>query len=317
MTKRALVLGIGGQDGSYLAGILLEKGYEVHGLYRRSSVDNLRRIAHCRSRVTLHQGDMADPISVERALLEAQPDEVYNMADQDHVGFSLATTAYSLDITAGAVGRTLETLRGLRRRTVRYFQPLSATMFGDAPPPQNEQTPFAPASPYACAKVAAYYLCQHYRREYGMHVSTAIFFNHDSPRRGGDYLLQRIAREEKLWGDLDTVVEVGYAREYMEAAHAILQLDRPDDFVIGTGRGFRIRDLVEGEKARWYYHKPSTGLIADASKAYTAFGFDPRHDAFSVLEMIRQNAGRCVQGRPEAGSETGRGPEGRPNSDNP
>ena len=284
---RALILGIGGQDGSYICDLLLEKGYEVHGLHRRSSVDNLRRIAHCRDRVTLHRGDMADLNSIMIACDRSRPDEIYNLADQDHVGASFASAAYSMDITAGAVGRMLELVRSWLY-PIRFFQPLSATMFGDAPPPQNERTPFAPASPYACAKVAAYYLCQHYRREYGMHVSTAIFFNHDSPRRGGDYLLQRIARGDKLWGDLDTVVEVGYAREYMEAAHAILQLDKPDDFVIGTGRGFRIRDLVSNDWLRLAVEKPAAGLVADAGKARAAFGFDPKHDAFSVLAMIRR-----------------------------
>lgn len=284
MSKRALILGIGGMDGSYLAEVLLDKGYSVHGLYRRSSVDNLARIRHLLGRVTLHQGDMADSLSVREAICLAQPSLIFNEADQDSVGWSFNTAGLSVDITYGGLARLLEFLRRWDEK-VRVFQPLSATMFGAAPPPQDESTPFAPASPYACAKTAAYYLCQHYRREYGLHVSTAILFNHDSPRRGPGYLLQRIARREPLWGDLQEVVDVGHAREYMEAAWRIMQLDRPDDFVLGTGRGYRIADLASER-----HPKPvgaAAGLRADAAKARAAFGFAPTMDAPAVLEEIR------------------------------
>lgn len=309
MTKRTLILGIGGQDGSYLADILLEQCCEIHGLYRHSSTGNLRRLAHLDpGDVTLHSGDVLDPASIRRIISEVMPDEIYNEADQDHVGYSCRTSGYSLDITAGAVARLLETVRTICPRA-RVFQPLSATMFGDAPAPQNEATPFAPASPYACAKVAAYYLVQHYRREYGLFIATAIFFNHDSPRRGPDYLLQRIARglvavrrervEKLTMGNLDGRVDIGYAREYMVAAHAIVQLKGPDDFVIGTGRGVSVEELVkfgveelsismdrvEIDTTLMPPGKMPT-LVADTEKAGKVFGFSPRMNAMDVLRLL-------------------------------
>ena len=284
--KRVLIFGINGQDGSFLAEILLERGYEVHGFYRRSSVDNLSRIRHLLSDVTLHKGDLTDYGSVHRAVAECLPlHEVYNEADQDHVGWSQSAPSYSAAVTYGGVVNVLEAVRQLTP-TTRIFQPVSATMFGYAPPRQDETTRLYPQSPYACAKVAAYYLCQHYRREHGMFVSCGILFNHDSPRRSGDYLLQRIARGEELWGDLETIVDIGYAREYMEAVWKLMQLDRPDDFVLGTGRGYRIKDLLTGNRVPLDY-KMEYGLVAYPVKAIQTFGFDPQYDAYSVLTMLR------------------------------
>lgn len=283
MTKRALILGVGGQDGSYLCDILLEKGYEVHGLYRRSSVDNLTRIAHVRERVTLHAGDVTDPSSQDVAFMRSSPHEVYHVADQDEVGHSFAAPGVAVAVTYGGTVNVLEAVRRCCP-AARVFIPSSATVFGDAPPPQSESTPFDPRSPYACAKAAAYYAARMYREHYGLFVACGIMFNHDSPRRGGGYLLQRIARGQPLWGDTEAVVDIGYAREYMEAAWRMMQLDTPDDFVLGTGVGYRIKDLVEGVKA-WDF--PNAGLVADISKARRVLGFNPVHDAASVLEMIR------------------------------
>ena len=292
MRKRALIFGVGGMDGSHCADLLLEKNYEVHGLYRRSSYDNLARVAHCRDRLKLHAGDMTDFDSVLAALMESRAEEAYNFADQDDVRFSHKVPLAQLAVTAGGCANVLRAAQIIKGAAsthappIRVFQPLSATMFGDATPPQNERTPFAPASPYACAKVAAYHLCQHYRREYGLWVGTAIFFNHDSPRRGPGYLLQRIARGERPDGDLSAVVDIGYAPEYVEAAWRILQHDKPDDFVIGTGIGYRIQNLCEGVSRQT---QATLGLIADATKAHRTLGWKPRRDAFSTLELIREN----------------------------
>lgn len=313
MAKRALILGAG-QDASFLAEILLEKDYEVHLLHRRSSADNLWRVRHLLDRIELHKGDMADPAGVEDTIHRVYPSEIYNEADQDHVDWSLATPAYSADITYGAVVRTLEALRRFSRACphVRFFQPLSATMFGAAPPPQNEDTAFAPQSPYAVSKVAAYYACQHYRREYGLHVSTAIMYSHDSVRRQGDYLLHRICRgavriaagkEKSLaLGDLDAVVDIGCAREYMEGVHRLMQLPQPGDYVLSSGRHWTIRGLVEcafrtaGVKNKFdslsvsddTFHRPGPPcqLVGDSAKAREAFGFRPLRGPGDLVEEL-------------------------------
>lgn len=297
MTKRALILGIGGMDGSHLADLLLEKGYCVHGLYRRSSSDNLWRIRHLLgppAKVQLHQGDLCDPLSVRRVICDVYPDELYNMADQDHVGWSQATPGYSVQVTAGAVSDLLEVVRQTGP-SIRVFQPVSATMFGMAPPPQNELTPLDPRSPYACAKAHAYHLCRHYRRDHGLYVACGIMFNHDSVRRGPDYLLHRICRQAAaggpvvLRGDLNLRVDVGHAPDYVEAAWRMLQQDEPDDFVIGTGSAWTIRELanqalhcanagrpgsVNAEPGDFRHGREPT-LIADAEKARRALRWEP------------------------------------------
>lgn len=244
MKKKALILGIGGMDGSHLTDILLDKDYDVHGVYRRSSYDNLSRISHALNRITLHRGDLSDGGSIDRIIREVNPDEIYNEADQDHVGFSRETPEVSVDITAGAVQRLLETVLRFNPK-IKVFQPVSATMFASSNRPLNETSPIAPASPYACAKVAAYYLCQHYRREHGLFVSCGIMFNHESPRRGPDYLLQRIVREARDLGQVHIsnptdLVDIGYAPDYMCAAYQMLQLDKPVDLVIGTSVGISV-----------------------------------------------------------------------------
>ena len=345
-TCRALILGIGGQDGSYLTEILLGRGWEVHGLYRRSSSDNLWRIRHligvegkrhhpecwtgdrdCHSccpkdqaeRLVLHRGDMADPQSIDRVIRESDPDLLFNEADQDDAGWSGDIAAYSIDITAGAVGRLLESVCRYNRdsgregtASIRVFQPCSALMFGNAPPPQNEQTPFSPTSVFACAKVAAYYLCQHYRREHIVHVSTGILFNHDSPARSADYVLHKICRaavwiatgKQKILtlGNLDQRIDIGYARDYMEAAVAILELPAPGDYVIGTGQGYSIGEMVdlafqsaglEAPKEEYVRLDPAFNregprptLIADTSALGNATGWVPRMDLKALIDLI-------------------------------
>ncbi len=250
---RALILGIGGMDGSYLADILLERGYEVHGLYRRSSVDNLQRIAHCRDKVTLHQGDMGDAKSIDRVICFVMPHEIYNVADQDHVQSSFAAPGYSMDITAGAVMRTLESVRLITPQT-KFFQPISATIFGDAPGPQTLDTPLNPLTPYACAKASALHIARYYRQVHGMHVVTAILYNHDSPRRGPDYFLQKICRQavEVSRGLRDYVevydpsarLDIGYAKDYMEQVVECMGRSDPKDLLIGTGNPWLVEDYV-------------------------------------------------------------------------
>lgn len=319
MTRRALITGITGQDGSYLADILLERGYEVHGLIRHSSADNLCRLRHCLDKLTLHRGDVLDSVSLEMALLCSEPDEIYHEADQDSVAWSYDAPLYSHAVTAGSVQTLLELVRQFRPKA-KVFLPVSATMFGDAPAPQNELTPFNPSSPYAVAKVAAYHAARYYRQAHGLFVSTGILFNHDSPRRADGYLLQKICRgavriyyglQKTLpLGNLDLRVDVGYAREYMEAAHAILQLDQPNDFVLATGEGWTLRQMVKEAfslagvddpahylttDSRFYRPGPQPTLIGDASKARQVFGFNPQWSigrlmAYLIGELRRGGA---------------------------
>lgn len=225
-----------------MAEILLNRMYTVHGVYRRSSVDNLTRIKHLRNEIILHRGDMSDGGSIDKIVKAVCPDQIYNLADQDDVRWSNSIPAYSLDVTVGAVGRLLETIKGT---PIRLFQPVSATMFGNAPPPQNEATPIDPQSPYACAKAHSYYLCRHYRYNHNVFVSTGIMFNHDSPGRSDGYFYQRVCREavEAALGRRDTIeignpttsFDVGYAEDYMLAAYAIMKLPEAGDFVVGSG----------------------------------------------------------------------------------
>lgn len=249
--KRALILGINGMDGSYLADILLEKNYEVHGVVRRNSQPNLWRLQHCLDKITLHQGDVTDPLCLQDVISKILPEEIYNEADQDHVGFSIAAPKISVDVTYGAVASLLEILRGSR---IKFFQPLSATMFGNAKAPQTLETPFDPQSPYAVAKVAAYYLCKHYREKYGVQVYTAILYNHDSVRRQGNYLLHDICKnavkikhgDEKYLPltNLGKRVDIGWAKDYMNLAVDVMQ-GKPQDLLIGSTMAHTIYDLAQ------------------------------------------------------------------------
>ena len=321
--KRALILGINGQDGSYLADLLLAKGYEVHGLYRRSSVDNLWRIRHLDGKVTLHQGDLSDGASVENVIAKVMPDEIYNEADQDSVGWSHVSPDYQYDVTFRAVGRLLEFVKQTK---TRIFQPCTAMMFGDAakspqPAPQDEGTPFNPQSPYAVAKVAAYYACRHYREQHGVYVSCGILYNHDSPRRSEHYLLHktcnaavRIAsgKQETLsLGNLDGRVDVGFAGDYMEAAWLALQQPKPDDYVVATGQAWSVEEMVAeafeqaGVRPVWTcadgspritkdaaFWKPGAPSIlrGDASKANKVLGWKAKHCIKDLIAMLIADA---------------------------
>jgi len=307
---RALILGITGQDGSYLAELLLAKGYEVHGLVRRSATGNTRNIEPLLDRITLHRGDLADATSLYRAIRTVAPREIYNEADQDHVGWSFETPGYSYEITGAAVGRLLEIVRQVDP-TIKVFQPCSSNMFGKAvETPQTEETPFRPQSPYACAKVLAYVLARHYREAHGMFVCTGIFYNHESPRRAEEYVTRKVTKavarikaglQDALYlGDLDARVDWGYAGEYMEAAWGIMQQPRPDDYVIATGEAHSVREWVEaafglaGLRAEDHVRvderllRPAATavLVGNASKARKAFGFEPRVRFRELVRMM-------------------------------
>ncbi len=250
--KRALVIGINGMDGSYLADILIDRGYEVHGVVRRSSQPNLWRIQHCLDKITLHQGDLLDAQRINSIIGKVRPTEIYNEADQDHVGYSFDSPKCSVDVTYGGVASLLEMLKG--NHTIKLFQPLSATMFGNAEAPQTLETPFDPQSPYAVAKVAAYYLCKHYREKYGVQVYTAILYNHDSVRRQGDYLLHDICKNAVKIAhgdakylpitDLGKRVDIGWAKDYMECVVMQVQEGDAGDRIIGSGIAQSIYQMI-------------------------------------------------------------------------
>ena len=307
---KALILGVTGQDGSYLAEILLDKGYEVHGMVRRSATGNTRNIEHLLDRITLHRGDLADTTSLYRIIRTVAPRELYNEADQDHVRWSFDTPEYSYDITGSAVGRLLEIVRQVDP-TIKVFQPTTSNMFGASPAwPQTEDTAFRPQSPYACAKLLAYVLARHYRDAYGMFVSTAILYNHESPRRTEEYVTRKITRgaarikaglQDRLsLGDLSATVDWGYAQEYMEAAWRILQQERADDYIIATGEGHTVREwldtafelvgldpeaVVSIDAGLLRPASPAL-LVGDASKARAAFGFDPQVRFRRLIEVM-------------------------------
>lgn len=278
---------------------MLDKGYEVHGLIRRSATGNKKNIIGILDKITLHRGDLADATSVYRVINEVRPAEIYNMADQDHVSWSYDSVDYSFDITGAAVGRILEIIRQIDKK-IRFFQPVSSNMFGKAPNPQTEETSFMPQSPYGCAKVLAFVLTRYYRDVSGLFASTAIFYNHESPRRSEEYVTRKITKavariskglQKKLYlGDIDIKIDFGYSKEYVEAAWNILQLDRPDDFIICTGELHSIKEFAEeafkcvGLKAEDYIEidqkllRPAKNdpLTGDFSKARRVFGYKPK-----------------------------------------
>lgn len=305
--KKALVLGVTGQDGSYLVEVLLENGYEVHGMVRRSATGNTRNIQHLiddpevfGKRFHLHRGDLADPTSLYRIISQVKPQEIYNEADQDHVGWSYDMVGFSADITGAAVGRLLEIIKQLDP-SIRYFQPCTSNMFGKtSSATQNEETPFNPQSPYACAKLMAYHFTRYYREAFGIFASTAILYNHESPRRTEEYLTRKVTRgvarikrgeqQHLMLGDLSARIDWGYSREYMEAAWRILQAPAADDFVIGTGEAHSVQEWVNEAFAivgldptthivqdeRFMRPTKTSPLVADISKARRVIGFNPK-----------------------------------------
>jgi len=259
--KKALITGITGQDGSYLAELLLAKGYEVHGIVRRSSSFNTERLdtiyqdPHVLDyRLRLHYGDLEDGASLANLVRKIKPDEIYNLAAQSHVRVSFDVAEYTVSTVAMGTLRLLEAMRELDTKC-RFYQASSSEMFGSSPPPQHESTPFQPRSPYACAKVFAHQLCQNYRDAYGLFIACGILFNHESPRRGIPFVTRKITRaaariknglDKKLFmGNLDARRDWGYAGDYVEAMWLMLQQDAPDDYVIATGESHSVRDVLD------------------------------------------------------------------------
>ncbi|WP_069169311.1 GDP-mannose 4,6-dehydratase [Streptomyces griseus] len=305
MAKSALITGVTGQDGSYLAELLLGKGYTVHGLIRRSSSFNTERIDHIyqgpeeadRSFI-LHHADLSDGVALVNLLREIQPDEVYNLGAQSHVRVSFDAPLYTGDVTGLGTVRLLEAVRASGIET-RIYQASSSEMFGATPPPQNEDTAFHPRSPYSVAKVYAYWATVNYREAYGMFAVNGILFNHESPRRGETFVTRKITRgvarikaglQDRLHlGNLDAVRDWGYAPEYVDAMWRMLQCDAPDDYVVATGEGVSVRQFVEyafehagldwAEHVRYdpKYERPSEvdALIGDAAKAGELLGWKP------------------------------------------
>jgi GDPmannose 4,6-dehydratase len=318
--KKALITGITGQDGSYLAELLLDKGYEVHGLVRRSSSFNTWRIDQVRDRLSLHYGDLVDQNSLVRTLETIQPDEAYNLGAQSHVKVSFEMPEYTTDVTAMGVLRLLDAVRELRLAT-RVYQAGSSEMFGLVQEtPQTETTRFHPRSPYGISKVFGHWTAVNYREGYGMHVSNGILFNHESPRRGENFVTRKItmglaaikrgtSRELRL-GNLDAKRDWGFARDYVEAMWLMLQQDQPDDYVIATGETHSVREFLEeafayqGLDWKEYvkvdpkYFRPAEVdlLLGDASKARKVLGWVPRV-TFKDLVRLMVDADLVGQGR--------------------
>ena len=303
--KKALITGITGQDGSYLAEFLLHKGYEVHGIIRRASTFNTRRLDHLYrdphvqngKALYLHYGDISNSGNLSDIIGEVQPDEIYHLAAQSHVRVSFDLPDYTGDVTGLSTVRILEAIRRAKP-DVRFYQASSSEMFGSAPPPQHELTPLQPQSPYAAAKVYAYHITRNYRDAYNLFAANGILFNHESPRRGETFVTSKITRavaaivagkQEHLYlGNLEAKRDWGYAPEYVEAMWLMLQQEEPDDFVIGTGESHTVRDFLDEAfgyvELDWRdhvridprYYRPTEVdyLLADAGKAKAALGWE-------------------------------------------
>jgi GDPmannose 4,6-dehydratase len=319
--KKALITGITGQDGSYLTELLLEKGYEVHGIIRRSSTFNTSRIDHLYkdphiidNKLFLHYGDLSDSSQISKLLYNIKPDEVYNLGAQSHVRVSFDIPEYTGDVTGLSTVRLLEAIRetGLSR-DVRYYQASSSEMFGKVHEvPQTETTPFHPRSPYGCAKVFSYWLTVNYRESYGLHASNGILFNHESPRRGETFVTRKITRaatrikmglqNELYLGNLDARRDWGYAKEYAEVMWLMLQQDNPDDYVCATNETHTIREFCEEcfglldldwekyVKHDLRYERPAEVelLIGDASKLKKQIGWEPKVKFKELVKIMTE-----------------------------
>ena len=323
MSKVALITGITGQDGSFLAEFLLEKGYEVHGITRRASISNTGRIDHIKNQITLHDGDLSDSSSLIRIIGLVQPDEIYNLAAQSHVQVSFDVPEYSGDVDALGVLRVLEAVRilGLTKKT-RVYQASTSELFGKVEEiPQKETTPFHPYSPYAVAKQYGFWITKEYREAYGMYACNGILFNHESERRGENFVTRKITlaagriaeglQDHLELGNMDSLRDWGYAKDYVECMWLMLQQDEPDDFVIATGEQHTVRDFTEkafaanGMMIRWegtginekgfdaesgkllvsvnpQWFRPTdvNNLWGDPTKARTVLGWDPQKTSY-------------------------------------
>ncbi|HJU16539.1 MAG TPA: GDP-mannose 4,6-dehydratase [Stellaceae bacterium] len=320
MSKRALITGVTGQDGSYLTEFLLGKGYEVHGLMRRASLFNTDRIDHLYhdphqggARLSLHYGDLTDGTSLRRVLETVDPDEVYNLGAQSHVKVSFAVPEYTAETVAVGTLRLIEAVRDHVThggRPVRFYQAGSSEMFGAAPPPQSERTPFYPRSPYGVSKVAAHWFAVNYREAYGLFICNGILFNHESPRRGETFVTRKVTRavgrikeglqDELYLGNLEARRDWGFTGDYVEAMWLMLQQERPDDYIIATGEAHSVRDFVELAFAAagldWRRHveidpryfRPTEvdALRGDPTKARQVLGWRPRVGFAELVEIM-------------------------------
>jgi GDPmannose 4,6-dehydratase len=316
VTKKAFITGITGQDGSYLAELLLLKGYEVHGLIRRASTFNTSRIDHLyvdahdsSARMFLHYGDLGDGSRLVSLLADIRPDEVYNLAAQSHVRVSFDEPEHTGDVTGIGSTRMLEAVRRAGIDT-KFYQASSSEMFGASPPPQSEETPFYPRSPYGAAKVYSYWVTKNYREAYGMFAVNGILFNHESPRRGETFVTRKITRaaaaiqaglqSELYLGNLDAVRDWGYAAEYVEGMWRMLQTDEPDDFVLATGTGISVKEFLDAAFThaglKWEDHvvfderylRPTEvdALIGDASRAADKLGWSATVDGSELARIM-------------------------------
>jgi len=321
--KKALITGITGQDGSYLAELLLLKGYEVYGVVRRSSSTQKERLEHiyqdphfADTRLFLEYGDLADGLSLRNIISRICPDEIYNLAAQSHVRISFDQIEYTADVTGLGALRLLEAMRDHIQSTgrqVRYYQASSSEMFGASPPPQNEETPFYPRSPYAISKVAAFWHTVNYREAYGFHCSNGILFNHESERRGENFVTRKITRaagrikvglQKKLYlGNLDAKRDWGHAKDYVEAMWKMVQQDEPDNYTICTGKAYSVREFLDAAFAYldldWndyveidpYYCRPAEVdyLLGDSSKARRKLNWESKIDFQELVRLMAEH----------------------------
>ncbi len=314
--KRALITGVTGQDGSYLAELLLEKGYEVHGVIRRSSTFNTSRIDHLYkdphekdNRFHLHYGDITDGVGISNIVRDLEPDEIYNLAAQSHVKVSFEMPDFTAQVDAVGTIRLLEAIRAAKIKT-KFYQASTSELYGSTPPPQSENSSFAPQSPYGAAKLYSYWVVRNYRDAYGLHATNGILFNHESPRRGETFVTRKITMaaarikmglQTKLYlGNLTAIRDWGYAPEYVESMWRMLQQDKSDDYVVATGVGATVRDFCEasfsalGLNYKDYietedrYTRPTEvdALIGDASKAERALGWKAKTHWKELAEIM-------------------------------
>lgn len=319
--KKALITGITGQDGSYLAELLLSKGYEVHGLMRRSSSPNTERIDHIpqdphaeHTKLFLHHGDLTDASSVNHLMRKVQPDEIYHLGAQSHVLVSFQTAEYTANVTALGTLRLLEAMRDAGLDSTKFYQASSSEMFGKAQEvPQKETTPFYPRSPYAVAKVFGYWIAKNHREAYGMFICNGILFNHESPRRGETFVTRKITKglanivagkQDRIYlGNLNAERDWGYAPDYVEAMWRMMQQSEPDDFVVATGEVHTVREFVEEAfglvgldwkkhveiDERYFRPTEVDGLCGDYAKAKTTLGWEPRVRFKELVSIMVEN----------------------------
>jgi GDPmannose 4,6-dehydratase len=314
MTKKiALITGITGQDGSYLAELLLEKGYEVHGIVRRSSLINTDRIDHIYNHIHLHYGDLTDSTNLVRVIQQVQPDEIYNLGAQSHVKVSFEIPEYTGQVDALGTLRVLEAVRLLGMDDkVRIYQASTSELYGKVQEiPQTETTPFYPRSPYGVAKIYGYWIVKNYREAYGLYACTGILFNHESPRRGETFVTRKITRGLKAisegkqtvlkLGNLNALRDWGHAKDYVEAMWLMLQQDEPDDFVIATGKQYSVREFVEraapyfGMNIEWQFTDQGTEVGIDKNTGLVRVMVDPKYFRPAEVETLLGDATKAKQ----------------------